>query len=352
MVGLRGVGKTVLLNRMFDVAKQNAFRTVYIEAHESKSLPALLAPELRKVLFALDTMGNLSEKVKRGLRVLRSFIGGVKVKVNEVEFGLDIDPETGSADSGDLEVDLPELFVALGESALDRQTGVAIIIDELQYLQSGELSALIMAMHRVSQKQLPVVLIGAGLPQLVALAGQSKTYAERLFHYPELGPLGVADATDALQAPVRTEGVEFTSEAITEIIRVTKGYAYFLQEWGYQAWNIAQSSPIGIDVVIEATKQSICRLDSSFFRVRFDRTTPREKAYMRALAELGPGKQRSGEIADLLGVDVKSAAPLRNGLIKKGMIYSPAHGDTEFTVPLFDEFMKRTIPVFPIEQDS
>ncbi|WP_080431721.1 AAA family ATPase [Burkholderia ubonensis] len=344
MVGLRGVGKTVLLNRIFNMAEADGYRAVYLEAHENKSLPALLVPELRKVLFALDAMSGLSEKVKRGLRVLRSFVGGVKVKVNEVEFGLDVDPEKGAADSGDLEADLPELFVALGEAAADRKIGVAIILDELQYLTSEELSALIMAMHRIAQKQLPVVLIGAGLPQLVGLAGKSKSYAERLFDYPELGPLSHQDAAEALQGPVQKEGVQFTAAAIDEIIRVTKGYAYFLQEWGYQAWNIAHASPIDVDVVQEATRQSIARLDSSFFRVRLDRTTPREKTYMRMLAELGPGRQRSGDIAERMGVDVKTVAPLRSGLIKKGMIYSPSHGDTEFTVPLFDEFMKRTIP--------
>lgn len=344
MVGLRGVGKTVLLNRIRQMAQDDGYRTIYIEAHENKSLPALLLPELRRVLLGLDGMAGLSEKVKRGLRVLRSFVSGVKVKVSEVEFGLDIDPEKGAADSGDLEADLPELFVALGEAAADRKTAVAIILDELQYLTRDELSALIMAMHRVAQRQLPVALIGAGLPQLVGLAGKSKSYAERLFDYPELGPLDAHETAEALQGPVQKEGVAFTPEAIAEIRRVTQGYAYFLQEWGYQAWNLADASPIDLAIVHEATRRSIARLDSSFFRVRLDRTTPREKTYMRALAELGAGRQRSGEVAELMGVAIQSVAPLRNGLIKKGMIYSPSHGDTEFTVPLFDEFMKRTMP--------
>ncbi len=347
LIGLRGVGKTVLLNRIETQAETAGYLTVLVEAHERKPLPALLAPALRQTLFALDRMANLSEKAKRSLRVLKSFLSSIKLKVQDIEVGLDIDAERGVADSGDLEADLPELFVAIGEAAQDRGVGVAILIDELQYLSEEELSALIMAVHRISQKQLPVVVIGAGLPQLVALAGKSKSYAERLFDYPEVGPLAEQDAAAALQEPAQTEGATFTDEAIAEVVRVTQGYPYFLQEWGYQAWNLASASPIDTAAVEHATAQSIARLDESFFRVRFDRLTPREKDYLRALAELGSGSHRSGDIADLLAVKVQSIAPVRNSLIKKGMIYSPAHGDTAFTVPLFDQFMKRIMPQLP-----
>ena len=347
MVGLRGVGKTVLLNKVREIAQAQGYQALLIEAHESKALPNLLLPSLRQTLFALDRMQNVSQKVKRGLRVLRSFIGAVKVKVGDAEFGLDIDPETGSADSGDLEADLAELFVAVGEAAADRQTAVAIIIDELQYMTELEMSALIMATHRVSQRNLPLVLIGAGLPQLVGLAGKSKSYAERLFTYPEVGALSLADASLALQGPVATQGVSFTPEALAEVFRVTQGYPYFLQEWGYQSWNMAGQSPIDTDLIRQTTVASTARLDQSFFRVRFDRLTPREKDYLSALAELGTGNQRSGGVAERLGVKVQTIAPLRSSLIKKGMIYSPAHGDTAFTVPLFDQFMLRTMPDGP-----
>ncbi|RJG23863.1 AAA family ATPase [Massilia cavernae] len=347
LIGLRGVGKTVLLNKIESMATDQGYQTVMIEAHESKPLPALLMPYLRKILLSLDAGARVSAKVKRGLAVLKSFVSSVKVKVNEVEFGLDIEAEHGSADSGDLEADLTAVFVALGEAAADRQTSVAIIIDELQYLNEIELSSLIMAIHKVSQKQLPLVLIGAGLPQLVGNAGRSKSYAERLFNYPPVGQLKIADAHKALQEPVLAQGVQFTEQAIDEIIQVTQGYPYFLQEWGYQAWNLATTTPIDINVIKTATAASIERLDASFFRVRFDRLTPREKDYLRALAELGPVPQRSGDIAQLLGVESRSVAPLRNGLIKKGMIYSPQHGDTAFTVPLFEEFMKRIMPEMP-----
>jgi GTPase SAR1 family protein len=347
MVGLRGVGKTVLLNRVREMAQLQGYQALLIEAHESKPLPLLLLPPLRQTLFALDRMQNVSQQVKRGLRVLRSFIGAVSVKVGDAEFGLDIDPETGTADSGDLEADLAELFVAVGEAAADRGSAVAIIIDELQYMSEVEMSALIMAIHRVSQRSLPLVLIGAGLPQLVGLAGKSKSYAERLFTYPEIGALSLEDASLALQGPVASQGVTFTPEALAEIFRVTQGYPYFLQEWGYQSWNMATQTPVDLSLIQQTTIASTARLDQSFFRVRFDRLTPRKKDYLSALAELGVGNQRSGDIADRLGVKVQSIAPLRSSLIKKGMIYSPAHGDTAFTVPLFDQFMLRTMPEGP-----
>lgn len=349
MVGLRGVGKTVLLNRVREMAQIQGYQALLIEAHESKPLPLLLLPPLRQTLFALDRMQNVSQKVKRGLRVLRSFIGAVKVKVKvgDSEFGLDIDPETGSADSGDLEADLAELFVAVGEAAADRGAAVAIIVDELQYMTEVEMSALIMAIHRVSQRSLPLVLIGAGLPQVVGLAGKSKSYAERLFTYPEVGALSLEDASLALQGPVEKQGVRFTPEALAEVFRVTQGYPYFLQEWGYQSWNMAEQSPIDLTLIQRTTVASTTRLDQRFFRVRFDRLTPREKDYLSALAELGAGNQRSGGVAERLGVKVQTIAPLRSSLIKKGMIYSPAHGDTAFTVPLFDHFMLRTMPDGP-----
>lgn len=344
LIGLRGVGKTVLLNKIRELAEQSGYRTVSIEAHEDKPLAALLLPPLRQLLISLDRMANVSEKAKRGLRVLKSFFDGIKLKYQDIEIGIDIDAEPGSADSGDLEADLSALFVAMGEAAADRGAAIALIIDELQYLNEDEFSALIMAMHQMSQRQLPVVLIGAGLPQLVALAGRSKSYAERLFQFPEIGPLQPKDAAVALQVPVMEQQVLFTDEALDEIIHQTQGYPYFLQEWGYQAWNLAAKSPIDIDVAKRATQESIMRLDANFFRVRFDRLTPREKNYLRALADLGEGSQRSGDIAKQLGVKVQSVGPVRDGLIKKGMIYSPAHGDTAFTVPLFGEFMKRIMP--------
>ncbi len=345
-VGLRGVGKTVLLNEVERLARNSAYHTITLEAHEDKGLAALLTPHLRRLLFELDREKGASAKVRRGLGVLRSFISAIKVKVADIEFGLDIEPERGTADSGDLEADLSNLFIAVAEAAQDRGTAVALLIDEIQYLSEKELSALIMAMHKMQQRQLPLVLLAAGLPILTRLAGESKSYAERLFEFPEIGPLSSSDATKALQDPVVRAGVKFSGDAIKEIIRLTQGYPYFIQEWGYQSWNYAEKSSISLLDVQKATATVIKRLDENFFRVRFDRLTPREKEYLRAMAHLGADVQRTGDIADILGVKLNSIGPTRANLINKGMIYSPTYGDVAFTVPLFDEFMRRAMPKF------
>jgi hypothetical protein len=344
LTGLRGVGKTVLLNEIERLAKKQEYRTIAIEAHEDKPLGILIAPYLRTLLYDLDRMAGVGDKVKRGLAVLRSFIGGLKVTMKDVTIGLDIDPEKGAADSGDLEIDLPNLIVAIGEAAENRKTAVAIFVDEVQYFSQKELAALIMAMHKVQQQQLPVTLVGAGLPILPGLAGESKSYAERLFSFPEVGALSESDAAKALQDPARESGASFDTAALDEVFRFTKGYPYFIQEWGYQSWNLAPSSRITVKIVRKATGEVIPRLDRNFFRVRFDRLTPSEKNFLRAMAGLGPGPQRTGDIAEALGVRVANLGPVRAKLIKKGMIYSPAYGDIAFTVPLFDEFMVRAIP--------
>jgi len=346
LTGLRGVGKTVLLNEIERMAERDGYRTILIEAHENKALAVLLAPHLRRLLFDLNRVANAGHKVRRGIAVLKSFVSGIKVKVGEVEFGLDIEPEQGAADSGDLEVDLPNLLAAVAEAADERDTAVAILIDEIQYFNSAELSALIMAMHRMQQRQLPLVLIGAGLPILPGLAGESKSYAERLFSFPDVGPLPERDAIRALKDPIEDAGEAIEPAALHEIVRMTQGYPYFLQEWGYQAWNHAAVSPISLQNVIETTELVTRRLDENFFRVRFDRLTPREKQYLRAMAELGPGPYRTGDIADTLGVKITTLGPVRASLIKKGMVYSPSHGDMAFTAPLFDNFMRRAIPRF------
>ena len=346
LTGLRGVGKTVLLNEMERIALADEYRTILVEVHENKSLGILLVPHLRRLLYELDRLAGAGDKVRRGLAVLKSFIGAVKVKVDDVEFGLDIDPETGTADSGDLEIDLPSLFTAVAEAATERGSSVAILIDEIQYLKKKELSALIMAMHKMQQRQLPLVLLGAGLPILPGLAGESKSYAERLFSFPDIGALSESDAIKALRDPVEEYGVSFGKAALHEIYRLTQGYPYFLQEWGYQAWNRAESSPIDLAVVQNASETVIRRLDENFFRVRFNRLTPGEKRFLHAMAYLGPGPQRTSDIAELMKTKINSLGPTRANLIKKGMIYSPSHGNMAFTVPLFDEFKRRVVPEF------
>lgn len=346
LTGLRGVGKTVLLNQIEKAARRESYRTISIEAYEDKPLGVLIVPYLKSLLFELDRMAGVGNKVKQAFAVLRSFIGGLKVSVDDVSFGLDIEPEKGAADSGDLEIDLPRLFLAIGEAAELRGVAVIVLIDEIQYFSEKELAALIMAMHKIQQRQLPVVLLGAGLPSLPRLAGDAKSYAERLFNFPDIGALSKEDSAKALQDPAKEAGVAFEQDALDEVYRLTKGYPYFLQEWGYQSWNTAASSPITLKDVQQASGVVLPRLDQNFFRVRFDRLTPGEKKFLRAMAELGPTAQRSGDIAEKLGVKIASLGPRRAKLIRKGMIYSPSYGDLAFTVPLFDEFMVRTMPVF------
>ncbi len=344
LTGLRGVGKTVLLNHMAHHCEDQDYLTVQMEAHEGKSLAALLAPHIRSVLLKLDRLEGAKDTIRRGLATLKSFISSVQLTVDDISFGLDIEPAKGTADSGDIELDLPELFTAVATAAKEKGTAIAILIDEIQYFTESELSSLIMAMHKMQQRQLPLVLIGAGLPILPRLAGESKSYAERLFSFPSVGALNEVDASDAIRKPLHTENVRIDQDSLERIVSLTHGYPYFLQEWGYQAWNYASSSPITLQDVTAATDTTIQRLDENFFRVRYDRLTPSEKKFLRAMAEHGEGPYRIGDIADTLGIKVGSLSPRRAKLIAKGMIYAPTHGDIDFTVPLFHEFMRRAIP--------
>jgi len=344
LVGLRGVGKTVLLNRLHNEAEAKGFASMMLEAPEKRSLPALLAPSLRAVLLKLDRIAAGGDLAKRALRSLGGFVQAMKLKYADIEFGLDLGLEPGVADTGDLDADLISLFQAAGEAAKERKTVLALFIDELQYVPEEQLAALITALHRCAQLQLPVTLVGAGLPQLVGQMGRAKSYAERLFEFVDVGPLPDAAAREAIAAPAARSGVVFTQAALDEILRQTQGYPYFLQEWGKHSWTCAKASPIELADVRVATQQALADLDASFFRVRLDRLSPSEKRYLRAMAELGPGPHRSGDIAQRLGREVQTVAPIRAKLIEKGMVYSPSHGDTGFTVPLFDAFMRRVVP--------
>ncbi|WP_133670973.1 ATP-binding protein [Burkholderia pseudomallei] len=346
LIGLRGVGKTVLLDQMRHDAEQSGVHTVRIEAPESRSLPALLAPQLRLALLRLNRVEAAREAAIRGLKALAGFAGKLKVKYNDIEVGLDYAPEAGLADNGDLEGDLAALLEEVGRSAQAAGTVLAVFIDELQYVEEDQLAALISALHRCAQQRLPVTVIGAGLPQLRGRMGEAKSYAERLFDFVEIGPLPIVDAERAITVPAEEEGVEVEPEAVKRIVQETSGYPYFLQEWGKSAWDVADASPITLTDVTNASELAVAALDESFFRVRFDRLTPAEKQYLRAMADLGPGPHRSGDIAARLGRKVESLGPIRSGLISKGMIWSPTYGDTAFTVPLFDEFMKRIMPEF------
>ena len=344
LVGLRGVGKTVLLDHIREQAERSGIQTIRIEAPERRSLPAMLAPQLRQALLRLSRQEKARDLAQRGLRALAGFAKALKVKYADIEVGLDFDPEPGLADNGDLENDLQDLLDVAGAAAEAAGTALALFIDELQYVEEEELAALITALHRSAQRRRPVVLVGAGLPQLRGRMGRVKSSAERLFDFSEIGPLIPAAARQALEKPAASQNVIFEEPALELIVKETQGYPYFLQEWGKHSWDATDVSPITADDVKVASVTAIAALDESFFRVRFDRLTPSEKRYLRAMAELGAGPHRSGDIAEVLCRPVSSFGPTRNQLIAKGMVWSPNHGDTAFTVPLFDAFMHRIMP--------
>jgi hypothetical protein len=329
----------VLLNAFNEIADSESLKVGYIEAPETGDFRRLLAARMRKILLDLDRAGKVSRAAKRALGALSSFTYNLP---DGSSISLNVDALTGVADSGDLSEDLTDLLVEAGNAASDRDTGIVLAIDEVQYLSTEELGALISAIHRTVQLNLPVVLVGAGLPQLPGLTGNAKSYAERLFEFPRIDSLDRDAASDVLRLPVAEQDVQFTPDAVDELLKQTQGYPYFLQEWGYEVWNVAEQSPITKDDVDAAAPLVQSKLDESFFRVRMDRVTPAERTYLRAMADLGPGPHRSGDIAAGIGVQVETVAPRRSALIRKGMIYSPAHGDTAFTVPMFDEYLRRS----------
>lgn len=344
MIGLRGVGKTVLLDRMRQDAEAAGMETIRIEAPEGRSLPAMLAPQIRLALLRLSRRDKAKDLASRGLRALAGFAKSLKLKYADLEVGIDLDPEPGLADNGDLETDLQALLEAAGRAAQADGTALVLFIDELQYVPEEQLASLVTALHRCAQQQVPVVLVGAGLPQLPGQMGRAKSYAERLFAFPFIGPLDAIAARDALEVPAAALGVRYEPAATEAIIKATEGYPYFLQEWGKHAWDVAPRSPITVDDVDIAATVAVAALDESFFRVRFDRLTLAEKRYLRAMAAIGPGPHRSGDIADALGRKVTTLGPTRAQLIEKGMVWSPNHGDTAFTVPMFDAYLRRIMP--------
>jgi len=339
LLGLRGVGKTVLLNRIEQIAEGHGYLTSFIEAPENRKLVDLLYPKIHQILRKLSLIEAAKTATHNAMRALRSFASVFKIGMGNFE--VSVDPEPGVADSGNLEYDMTELFVKVGEAARAAGRGWVLLIDEVQYLSTEELAALIVAIHRINQKTLPVLLFGAGLPAIAALSGNAKSYAERLFIFPKIDALSHDDAVNAIQQPIEKEGESIDGDLLHKIIALTKGYPYFLQEWGYQVWNASPHSPISISCIKVAEKEALRRLDEGFFKVRIVRLTPKEKEYVVAMAHLGAGPYRSSDVADVLGEKLTAMGPRRAQIIAKGMIYSPAHGDIAFTVPLFDEYLKR-----------
>lgn len=340
LLGLRGVGKTVLLNKLEDICLENRHFVTVIEAYEGIELIKELNVKIQQLLRKLSAVENMKDKVQRGFSVLKSFLSNFSFEYEGFTVG--IDPEIGSADSGVLEADLTELFVAIGELAREAKRPWTLLIDEVQYLAKSELAALIVALHKCNQKNLPILFFGAGLPQLAAMSGDAKSYSERLFSYPKIGALNADSAKQAVKIPIQNANEKITDEALDRIFQYTQGYPYFLQEWGAETWNYAQHGQEITSSDVEIASELVFKkLDEGFFSVRLDRLTPAEQEYVIAMASLGSGVYKTGDVAKALNKSNQSLAPVRSNVIEKGMVYSPNHGEIAFTVPLFDDFLRR-----------
>lgn len=351
ITGLRGVGKTVLLNEFGDIARGEHWEVLEIEAskHDDTRFRQSMASLLKAALLRLSPRVKWTDRARRAAAVISSFALSVNQQ-GAWSLSWDIEPEEGLADHGDLAMDLTDVLVAIGEIAQERERGVAILIDEVQFLSPKQLEALIQAVHKTVQRKLPITFVGAGLPQIAELAGDAKSYAERLFQFPKIDSLEDEDARQALIEPARAEGVDFESDAVALALEISQGYPYFIQELGFQVWEIAEQSPITRLDVETAREGYEAKLDSSFFRVRLDRATPLQTAYMRAMAELGPEPQKASEVARVMGRESTQLGPTRAELIDMGLLYTPEHGYAAFTVPDFDKFMKRAVPTLVVPE--
>lgn len=341
LLGLRGTGKTVLLNEIESIAENEGYITSFVEAPENRSLAEILYPQMRQILRKLSVLENARVAANVALSGLRNFASVFKIAVGDVE--ISAEPTPGSADSGDLEFDLTQMFELIGKAAKSANRGWALLIDEVQYLKDEELAAIIVSVHRVNQRNLPVIVVAAGLPQIAKLSGDAKSYSERLFDFPGVGALDRTAAIEAIRNPLIKEDIEIDDDALDLIIEMTAGYPFFIQEWGHNIWNSADSSPITLEDAQKASEKALARLDSGFFRVRMDRLTNAEIDYVNAMALLGTGPYKTTDVASQLGKDQSSLGPRRASIISKGMIYSPNYGDVDFTVPLFDDFLRRRL---------
>lgn len=345
ITGLRGVGKTVLLGQFYREALRQDWVVTEVEAtkHDDTLFRSRMGADAKAVLFSLSPRAKWNDRLERAAGVLKSFSVSVDT-TGTVSTGLNVEALEGVGDRGDLQHDLTDLFVAVGEAAQSKGRGVVLLFDEIQFLSLSQLEALISAMHKTVQRGLPVTLVGAGLPQIAELAGDAKSYAERLFRFPRIGHLEPADARMALSRPAEEEGARFSPAALDRALAITGGYPYFIQELGYAVWGVAEGPEITDDDVIDAEALYEAKLDSSFFRVRLDRTTAKQTAYLRAMAELGPDPQKAADVAATMGRDSTQVGTTRAELIAMGLLYTPEHGYAAFTVPHFDKFMLRAVP--------
>jgi hypothetical protein len=339
--GLRGVGKTVLLLEFESIANAEGWTAPDpIEIRSDTDFRAELADAAYQALVRLNRRKALGDKLKSFTGLLRGFKLGATTD-GKLEFSFD--PDAATASSGNLERDLMQLLVELGETAKDHDTGVVFLIDEMQFLKREEMEAVAAAMHRLSQRKLPIALVGTGLPQLPGLMVDAKSYAERLFSYPEIGRLSEPAAREALAKPASEEQVDFETAALDRIVELSGCYPTFIQAYGKEAWNMAPGSSITLADVEASEPIVLAKLDDEFFHARFEKATPAERRYMAAMAAIGEGPYRTGEVVRHLGGS-SGASVHRDSLIKKGLIFSPDFGLVDFTVPHFAPFMRRRYP--------
>jgi hypothetical protein len=352
ITGLRGVGKTVLLGRFRATALDQDWVVVELEVskHDDGEFRRDISARLRTALLELSPRARWTDRFRHAAAVLKSFTLTVDSS-GTVTAGLDVDDAVeGYADHANLSMDLTDVFVALGEAAAERDRGVVLLLDEVQFLSKVQLEALIEALHKMVQRKLPITMVGAGLPQIAELAGDAKSYAERLFKFPAIANLSPADAKTALTRPAADEQASFTDDALDEAVSITGGYPYFIQELGYAVWTVAAGPQITLADVTLAVPAYESKLDTSFFRVRLDRATELQRAYLRAMAELGSTPQKASDVADVMARTSINLGPTRAELINMGLLYTPEHGYAAFTVPHFDRFMLRAVPTLVVPE--
>jgi hypothetical protein len=349
ITGLRGVGKTVLLGQFRSKALAREWAVVEMEMskHSEDEFRRAISSRLRSTLLELSPRARWTDRFRHAAAVLKSFTVSVDAS-GTWSAGLDVEAAEGFADHGDLAMDLTDVFLALGEAAGEKDRGVVLLFDEVQFLSRQELEGLIQALHKMVQRKLPITLVGAGLPQIAELAGDAKSYAERLFKFPRIDNLSPVDAHEALARPALQEGITYSAGALDRAVAITGGYPYFLQELGHAVWTVAPGPEVSESDIREAEPAYEAKLDASFFRVRLDRTTDLQRAYLRAMAELGPSAQKASDVADVMNRTSTNLGPTRAELINMGLLYTPQHGYAAFTVPHFDRFMVRAIPTLEV----
>ncbi|HUB35874.1 MAG TPA: ATP-binding protein [Solirubrobacteraceae bacterium] len=340
ITGLRGVGKTVLLNEFEVICQEAGWPAETKEIGRGTSLSTLVGRSARKALLQMSARKRAGEVLGRALSVLKAF----EMTVGDTSFKIDVEASVGIADSGDLIEDLRDLFVAVGEAAQEAGLGFALILDEVQNLSRDDYEALIMALHRAKQRRLPVAFVGAGLPLIPKLTAEAKSYAERMFVYPSIGQLPEPAAREALVKPAEQQGVSWDAKGVKKVLAYTEGYPYLIQEYGRRAWALNSGRQISLADTLAAKALVEADLDESFFEGRIGRLTNAERAYASAMAALGDGPQQSGQVAELLGRKQSSLSTVRDDLMRSAVIYSPRRGLVDFTVPHCAAYVRRSYP--------